>query len=202
MKKDWNAVIGEKHNLLTILSRVDCAGPPTFLVKCDCGNTHTTRYNNLQQGSVKSCGCLSRSQNGLSNTPIYAIWNSMIQRCTNPKNKQYAEYGGRGIGVATEWLDYRTFLADMGEPPFKGAMLERTDNSLGYSKVNCVWADRTQQNRNKRNNKLWEYGGRSQLLIDWASEFGINYRTLVTRVYNCGWDLSKALTTPVKGAKK
>jgi hypothetical protein len=39
------------------------------------------------------------------NTRLNNTFNDMKQRCYNPKNKNYKEYGGRGITICDEWLD-------------------------------------------------------------------------------------------------
>jgi hypothetical protein len=82
-------------------------------------------------------------------TPTYISWKNMKARCSNPQNPKYADYGGRGITVCPEWQSYEQFFADMGECP-SGETLERRENTKGYSKDNCVWAGRSQQNLNKR----------------------------------------------------
>jgi len=77
------------------------------------------------------------------------VWCSMMQRCNNPNNKGYVNYGARGVTVCERWRKFDNFYADMGDPP-KGLSLERKNNDNGYSKSNCIWADRSTQNRNRR----------------------------------------------------
>lgn len=77
----------------------------------------------------------------------------MINRCTNESWPQYKDWGGRGITVDTRWLDFRNFLADMGERP-PGLTLERKDNNGPYAAWNCEWVTPHRQQVNSRNFKL------------------------------------------------
>lgn len=90
---------------------------------------------------------------GRQGTPTYYIWGSMVQRCTNPKNKDYPQYGGRGITVCERWRDFANFLADMGEKP-QGRSIDRIDVNGSYELANCRWATPTEQGRNQRKCKL------------------------------------------------
>jgi len=85
-------------------------------------------------------------------SPEYGAWAEMIQRCTNPKQKRYADYGGRGIHVCERWLNgFENFLADMGRRPTSEHSIDRYPNNDGnYEKTNCRWATRLEQAANKR----------------------------------------------------
>jgi hypothetical protein len=117
----------------------------------------------------------------MSYTPEFGIWKGIIERCTAPKSKYYQNYGGRGIYVCAQWrYSFKSFFADMGPRPSLGLSIERTDNNGPYSKDNCVWATRTQQGRNKRNNHLLTYQGNTKPISQWAQELGV----LPVRIHN------------------
>lgn len=82
---------------------------------------------------------------------LYRIWTSMMYRCHKPENKQYKNYGARGIYVCQEWHDFNRFCEDIGARPKDGLHLDRFDNNLGYSKENCRWTTPKINHRNKRN---------------------------------------------------
>lgn len=86
--------------------------------------------------------------------PEYGVWAGMLSRCRNPRNKSFADYGGRGIGVCDRWLDFSLFYKDMGPRPTSGHSIERLDVNGGYTKKNCCWATRTEQAANKRARRL------------------------------------------------
>ena len=138
-----------------------------------------------------------RKQHGLYGSPAYGSWNRIIQRTKNPNHPKYKYYGGRGITVCDEWLDFRNFYKDMGEKP-KDLSIERIDNNKGYFKENCKWATHKEQSNNKRNNRILEFRGKKLNLTQWANLIGINHKTLGTRFYQ-GWPLQRILTSKVKG---
>lgn len=131
---------------------------------CDCGASITTRADALRAkdgaGAARSCGCLHKEivsrvgaasrKHDYKGTRIYNTWSHIIDRCHNPNNVRYADYGGRGITVCERWREnFLNFLEDMSEMP-EGLTLDRENNALPYSKENCRWADHVEQNRNRR----------------------------------------------------
>jgi len=97
---------------------------------------------------------------GMSRTSENQAWRDMLQRCNNPKNSFYKDYGSRGIKVCKEWYKFENFYKDMGNRP-QGLTLERIDNNGNYEPSNCKWASHSEQQRNKKlyeNNKSGAHG--------------------------------------------
>lgn len=174
-----------------------------WLCQCDCGQKKIAASHGLVMGDTTSCGCVASAKkraanvsHGRSNTPIYGAWLGMKNRCTIPNDRDFPNYGGRGIGVCERWRhSFENFLADMGERP-AGKTLDRIDNNKGYEPNNCRWATRVEQNNNRRSCCLLKHDGRTLTISQWAREIGIPHNTLRSRV-RAGWSADKALTTIV-----
>lgn len=193
-------IAGKKFGRLTVecfTGRFDRRSP-IWICRCVCGGQREAIATRLRCGAVKSCGCLHRESittHGMTKSPTYRIWEGMIRRCLNPKNKEFRNYGGRGIKVCSRWMSFENFFADMGERP-SGMSIDRKDNSGGYSPQNCRWATRHAQMRNTRRNVWVVFSGIRLVRKDWAKRLGMAPSTLVKRLQK--WPLAKALTEPVK----
>lgn len=89
------------------------------------------------------------SSHGQVGTGTYGSWSAMLQRCTNPRNKEYPNYGGRGVRVCDLWRQFENFLADMGPRP-PGLTLDRINTDGHYEPGNCRWATASEQASNRR----------------------------------------------------
>lgn len=146
---------GHVFGMLTVEHREpgprDRAHPPRWRCRCACGGTTVALASNLTTGRTQSCGC-GRIKHGLSRTPTWVSWKSMLDRCRAPRGKNHANYAARGIRVCAEWQDehgFERFLADMGERP-EGTTLDRKDNDGNYEPGNCRWATPVEQRANRR----------------------------------------------------
>lgn len=176
---------------------------------CDCGNYHVTEGRTLIRGHCRSCGCYKKARisaanktHGGSTSSEYGIWASVNKRTSDPDNAAYPRYGGRGITMCAEWQNsYEQFIADMGPRPTNRHTLERKNNSLGYSKENCVWATYQEQARNRRSNRYLEFNGERMMVVQWAERFKIKDQIILKRLKS-GWSIEKSLTETVREHKK
>lgn len=200
---------GQRFGMLTV---VESAGKnkhrmALWKCKCDCGGVIILQRGSLISGNTKTCGCktndLKSTHGHKRNVPgakyrgskTYVCWAAMKSRCSNPRHKNWKDYGGRGIKVCEEWMQFENFLNDMGERP-DGMTIERLDNNLGYCKSNCRWVRNETQQMNRRNNLRITIKGETKIASEWARVAGINKETFLRRVH-AGWP-SEQLLQPVK----
>lgn len=163
-----NDLTGKRFGRLTVISRADdivySNGKryTAWNCLCDCGNTTKVRTTNLNNQHVSSCGCYraevrikAHTKHGQAHHRLHNIWTDMKQRCTNPKTRCFANYGGRGIAVCDTWAnDFGTFFSwAMGNGYSDELSIDRINVNGNYEPTNCRWATMKEQQNNKRNSK-------------------------------------------------
>lgn len=176
MARPTHDLHGKVFGRLTVWSKATSGkgGASRWDCLCVCGTFTTAYATSLIYGNTKSCGCLAKEMasvritsltpeqrlgrltHGASRrgalTPTFKIWLGISKRCYQKTDKNYPDYGGRGIRVCKRWrgpTGYANFLADMGEKP-DGMSIDRKNNDLGYSPSNCRWATAKEQRANRR----------------------------------------------------
>jgi hypothetical protein len=143
-----------------------------------------------------------KTKPGWARSPDYNSWVSLKQRCTNPRNPAYANYGGRGIRVCERWAaSFDAFIADIGPRPTPKHQIDRIDNDGHYEPGNCRWATKIEQSLNRRTNHRVTAFGRTQCISEWAIEFGLSFNRLHTRLRS-GLSPEQALTRPLQLGSK
>ena len=185
-------------------------GNPMWLCKCDCGEERIVNCHNLLRGHSKSCGCLQReatskanSTHGMRSTRLYRTWAHMRDRCYNPKDKRYDQYGGRGIKVCEEWCNsFQAFYEWAMENGYSDDLtIDRIDVNGNYEPSNCRWETLKAQANNRSNNRLICIDGESLTLSQWLVKKNMKKETFYERLRR-GWSEEKALLTPVGGEAK
>lgn len=166
--------------------------------KCECGNYTTVRSDCLKDGNTKSCGCLNykptRVKHNETKTKLYGVWSGMKTRCAKSYHYHYHLYGGRGIKVCDEWLDYETFRDWALLNGYKeGLSIDRIDVNGDYCPDNCRWVTMQEQQHNKRTNIELTYNGETMNIRKWADKLGVTYNLLYGRLRKYNYDIEKAI---------
>lgn len=140
--------------------------------KCsECSKVYLIRHARLNQ---RSCGCIPAAlkhgnEIGRKKTTELGTYHKMKERCSNPNNKDYVNYGGRGIKVCDRWLEsFQNFLDDMGKKPSPDLSIDRINVNGNYEPGNCRWATKSEQNRNTRKTPYIELWGERKSLLEWV----------------------------------
>lgn len=154
---------------------------------CDCGKecVKSRGYLIYESSSIhKSCGCWRKEEQRKyrlktydfrKGTPTHNSWSAMRQRCNDPQNRAYANYGGRGIKVCDRWQNFENFLADMGKKPSPKHSIDRINVNGDYCPENCRWATIDEQANNKRNCIMVTHNGKTQNFKQWCEELNLPY---------------------------
>jgi len=198
--------VGQRFGRLVVVKeeKSDKWGNCRYMCECDCGISKVVSVGSLTRGVTKSCGCFSKEKmltanvtHGMTSTVEYKTWVRIKTRCLNKHEKNYRNYGGRGINVCNRWLNsFENFYADMGKRPSSKHSIDRIDNNGDYCPKNCRWATRSEQARNKRNVPIIEYNGELKTMAEWSEITGIKRSTIAMRIHY-GWGIDKTLSTKV-----
>lgn len=171
-------LVGVKIGRLLVIERIGTqSGHPLWRCLCDCGNETTVITCDLMQRKTCSCGCLKKdflksnlehqkkagkargaqlTTHGKSKARLYHIWKSMKQRCQNPHDRYFKNYGERGITVCENWQSFEKFYEWAmkngydDSAPFGLCTIDRIDVDKGYFPANCRWVDLKIQAKNRR----------------------------------------------------
>lgn len=171
-----------------------------WLCLCDCGNHKFVQTNHLIGGAVKSCGCFRREiaskmfrKHGKVGSPEYKSWSSMKRRCLKADNWNYKYYGGKGVKICHRWMDFRNFLADMGNRPSAAHTLDRINRNGHYEPSNCKWSTREEQNNNSSQNILVPHNGEKLTIGQLARAYNKSYHLVYQRLGR-GWSPEMAVS--------
>lgn len=207
----WKEYIGKRFGRYVILDRDFTKNTKrTYCIcKCDCGNEKSVLLQNLLNGNTKSCGCYSieekkerKTIHSHSRTRIYRVFQYMKQRCYNPQNDRYNNYGARGIRICDEWLnDFSVFYEWAINSGYSDNLtIERIDVNGNYCPENCTWIPNSEQGNNRTNNHWVVYNGEKLTLKQLSRKYNIHIDTLSYRLKH--WDIDKAVNQPVQGGHK
>jgi hypothetical protein len=138
-----------------------------------------------------------KKENGyklISKHPLYDTWRGMIRRCSDIKNKEYKNYGGRGIRVCERWANnFYDFVNDVWPKPVGDLTLDRINNNGNYEPGNLRWSTIKVQSRNRRGNKFIENNGETKTIAEWAEIYNIDRSKLRHRLLN-NWQFKDAVS--------
>jgi len=183
-------MIGQKFGKLLVSSLIDerSHGQKVYSCICDCGNVTIVLSANLKKGNSKSCGCSRKItcgnrmsqlnlRHGETGTKLWRSWKSIVERTTCVTSFNYSRYGGRGIGIHQDWLQYENFATYIGPPPTEKHSVDRINNNKGYEPGNVRWATPKEQAANRKSNVYIVLNGEKMILSTAAKILNISKST-------------------------
>lgn len=200
-------ITGQSFGRWTVLCREGTKDrEATWRCQCSCRGNESIRVvkgSELRSGKSRSCGCI-RNENlstkktihGMSDTRLYKMWKNIKTRCYDKNDKSFINYGGRGVQMCDSWKNsFESFAEWALSNGYSDALsIERVDVNGGYSPDNCTFITVPEQARNRRNTLL-TVNGVTKTKGEWCKEYGINLRTLSSRLNKLGWSPEDAVLT-------
>lgn len=191
---------------------------------CECGDSREYFLGNITSGKTKSCGCENRKSassrfknynktrvskftpdlnesHQLSMHPLYTVWSGMLNRCYNPNDISFCNYGAKGVIICEEWrtnfLSFYNWAINNGWE--QGLQIDKDINGDGklYSPNTCVFVTRKVNCRNRTTNRFIEYNGETKTLAEWCEITGLKHTCIIQRI-SSGWNLKRTFETPAK----
>lgn len=203
---------GQRFGRLTAIKRTADynGGNVRWICVCDCGREKIANTSKLRLALIQSCGCLKTESSvrngyatrthGLSQLPLYKVWDGMRYRCHNANAAGYAGYGGRGIRVCDEWrYNPGKFMAWALLNGYQcGLQIDRIDNDGNYEPSNCRFVSPKTNSDNRRSSRQYPVNGELLTITDAIRKYAvanITYHIVSSRL-KYGWAIERALTTP------
>ncbi len=209
--------IGDTINQLTIeeiyLKNIGSQNKRFVKCKCSCGQIYECLLTKLVNNIIKDCGCIEQTRpdmlgennrfykHGKSFDRLMSVWSGMITRCNNKKSISYHNYGGRGIMVCDNWLEYLNFYNwAMANNYQNNLTLERINVNGNYCPENCKWIPYAEQYLNKRNSRKITAWNETKCLIEWFRDERVKIDNNATFEYRikAGWTIERALSQPAR----
>jgi hypothetical protein len=140
-------------------------------------------------------------KHGMRYHPAYTKWVGIKTRCDNPNNEFYSSYGGRGITYTPAWRTFGGFWKDMESGYERGLEIDRINNNDSYSKENCKWSTRKEQQNNRRSCKTLSFEGKQLNITQWAELLKVNRQTIYSRIRR-GWTVEEVLGVMIQTHQK